>query len=169
MKASVSRRSRRIQGTIVLLLALPVVPARLAGQQDADAHEALTMAPVPRAEYVSDGRRDPFVPLTGTHVSSQDGEPRLEQLDLTGIFVGAPGNSLVVLEDAARRGHFVRVGETLGNARLLAILDDAAVFEIDDYGIVRRDTLHLLPDSSPAPRPTERNPEDGDPEPEEGT
>lgn len=167
MRASVPRHSRRIQSTILLLLALPAAPARLAGQQDADAHEILSMAPVPRAEYVSDGRRDPFVPLTGTHLSSQDGEPRLEQLDLTGIFVGAPGNSLVVLEDGTRRGHFVRVGETLGNARLLAILDDAAVFEIDDYGIVRRDTLYLLPDRVPAPPPAEGNPEDGDPE--EGT
>jgi hypothetical protein len=102
------------------------------------------------AAYVAEGR-DPFQPLIGASEGDEGRPPRLDQLVLTGIFQGAPGNSLVVLEDPARRGHFLRAGESLGHARLLAILPDAAVFEVDDYGIVRRDTLRLEPDRDPAP------------------
>lgn len=159
---------------VLISLAFLSLPSEVPAQEIGPV-ESKPLAPVPAA-YVSDGRRDPFLPLTGIHSSEEDGAPRLERLELTGVFRGAPDNSLVVLEDHARRGHFVRVGETLGNARLLEILPDAAVFEIDDYGIARRDTLRLVPDrggvETPPPSPAARSavspptrPEAGDPEP----
>lgn len=112
--------------------------------QELDGPRVIPPVPVAPAGYLAEGR-DPFVPLIGT--SEDEGRPpRLDQLVLTGIFQGAPGNSLVVLEDPARRGHFLRAGESLGQARLLAILPDAAVFEVEDYGSVRQDTLRLEPD-----------------------
>ncbi|MGH7570272.1 MAG: hypothetical protein ACREMK_00315 [Gemmatimonadota bacterium] len=141
----------------LLSIMILMAPAEARAQQEIEPVELEAAAsPVTPAAYVSDGRRDPFLPLTGTYASEADGAPRLEQLELTGIFMGAPGNSLVVLEDHARRGHFVRVGESLGNARLLEILPDQAVFEVDDYGILRRDTLRLVPDrgaAEAAPKP----------------
>lgn len=159
--------------TGTILLAILVAPIDARAQQGLGGAEVVSVAsPVTPAAYISDGRRDPFLPLTGTYASEADGAPRLEQLDLTGIFVGAPGNSLVVLEDPTRRGHFVRVGESLGNARLLEILRDAAVFEVDDYGILRRDTLRLVPDRPSAPPPPASppaDPEAADPESEAGT
>lgn len=93
------------------------------------------------AHYDAGGRRDPFVPLTAAGRSRTG--PRFESMKLTGVFLGAPGSSLVVLEDQARRGHFLRVGETLGDARLVEILPRSAVFEIRQYGAVRREVLEL--------------------------
>ncbi|MGH7358542.1 MAG: hypothetical protein ACREJR_07000 [Candidatus Rokuibacteriota bacterium] len=119
-----------------------------ARSQDLDGARVIPPVPLTPAAYVAEGR-DPFEPLIGDSGGEEGRPPRLDQLVLTGIFQGAPGNSLVVLEDPARRGHFLRAGESLGQARLLAILPDAAVFEVDDYGIVRRDTLQLEPDRAP--------------------
>lgn len=147
---------------ILPLLAALASPAGMRAQQEIDAVEVAPTRPSPTpAAYASDGRRDPFVPLAGAYASAEHGAPRLEQLDLTGIFQGGPGRSLAVLEDPARRGHFVRIGETLGNARLLEILPEAAVFEVDDYGISRRDTLRLAPErSAPAPEQRAEPPEE---------
>lgn len=132
----------------IACLALPV-PVR---SQDLDGTRMVAPVSLPPAAYLAEGR-DPFVPLLGAMDGEEGRPPRLEQLVLTGLFQGTPGNSLAVLEDPARRGHFVRVGESLGDARLLEILPDAAVFEVDDYGIVRRDTLRLEPDRAPAAPP----------------
>jgi hypothetical protein len=93
------------------------------------------------AIYDGEGRRDPFDPLTLE--SSPESGPRFEALRLTGVFLGSPGNSLVVLEDPTRRGHFLRVGERLGEARLVQIQPQSAVFEVEEYGTVRREVLRL--------------------------
>ncbi|MFN2384190.1 MAG: hypothetical protein ABR559_08005 [Gemmatimonadota bacterium] len=93
------------------------------------------------ASYDGGGQRDPFVPLTAA--SPAQVGPQLRGMRLTGVFVGAGGNSLAVLEDATKRGHFVRVGQQVGTARLIEIRPDAAVFEIREYGAVRREVLRL--------------------------
>ena len=93
------------------------------------------------AIYDDGGRRDPFDPLTVE--GSVNAEPRFETLRLTGVFLGAPGNSLVVLEDPSRLGHFMRVGERIAGARLIQIMPDAAVFEVEEYGTARREVLRL--------------------------
>lgn len=173
MKASGRSRESRASGTVLVMFAILSLPTTVDAQPELDGTRVVSATPrVPPADYASDGRRDPFVPLTGTYAAEEDGEPRIEQLELTGIFLGESGNSLVVLEDPTRRGHFVRVGESLGNARLLAIQPDAAIFEVDDYGILRRDTLRLVPDRSlaaPPPNPAPAGTAPGHPEPEEGT
>ena len=142
--------------------------------QDLDGARVVPPVPPVPATYVAEGR-DPFEPLLGGSQGDESRPPRLDQLVLTGIFQGAPGNSLVVLEDPARRGHFLRVGESLGQARLLAILPQAAVFEVDEYGTLRRDTLELEADraepappvpatgprTSPGPEPDAETPEEG--------
>jgi hypothetical protein len=121
----------------ILLIA---APQAVVGQQ-ATAPERPDIARIEPASYHDRGRRDPFVPLTS---GADPGEgPRFETLRLTGIFLGSPSHSLVVLEDPMRRGHFARVGEKIGNARLLAIHSKSADFEVDDYGSVRRESLRL--------------------------
>ena len=93
------------------------------------------------AIYDGEARRDPFDPLTLE--SSPEAGPRFEALRLTGVFLGSPGNSLVVLEDPTRRGHFLRVGESIGAARLVQIQPQSAVFDVEEYGTVRREVLRL--------------------------
>lgn len=156
-----------MRGSALALAIVCLVCPAPARSQDLD--EARVIAPVSLdpAAYVAEGR-DPFQPLLGVSEGDEGRPPRLDQLVLTGIFQGAPGNSLAVLEDPARRGHFLRVGESLGQARLLAILPDAAVFEVDDYGIVRRDTLRLEPDRIPAAPPVPAARPTAEPEPAPG-
>lgn len=138
----------RTRAFVIGWLVLPVP----AWSQDLDGARVIPPVPLTPATYVVEAR-DPFAPLLGDVDGAEARPPRLDQLVLTGIFQGTPGNSLVVLEDPARRGHFLRVGESLGPSRLLAILPQAAVFEVDEYGIVRRDTLRLEPDrAEPAPQ-----------------
>ncbi len=129
-----------IRVSFLLWILLMIAPRAVLGQQTT-APERLDVVRVDPASYHDDGRRDPFVPLTS---GADPGEgPRFETLRLTGIFLGAPGRSLVVLEDPMRRGHFARVGEKIGNARLLAIHSESADFEVDDYGSVRQESLRL--------------------------
>ena len=97
--------------------------------------------PLQIAIYDGEARRDPFDPLTLE--TSPDAGPRFEALRLTGVFLGSPGNSLVVLEDPTRRGHFLRVGESIGAARLVQIQPQSAVFDVEEYGTVRREVLRL--------------------------
>lgn len=129
-----------------LALAVLLTPAPLAGQiiQTQDSLDPLmvpTRAELGSATYEALGRRDPFLPLTGTE--APESGPRFEQLHLTGIFEGAPGRSLVVLEDPAHRGYFVRQGESIGSAILLEIRESEAVFEVREYGAARREILRL--------------------------
>ncbi|HUP02216.1 MAG TPA: hypothetical protein VM737_11960 [Gemmatimonadota bacterium] len=109
------------------------------------------LASYDEARYADEGRRDPFVPLVGSQSDLYG--PRFEQLRLTGVFIGSPANSLVVLEGPDGRGHFLRVGQELGNARLVDIFSDGAAFEIRDYGSVRRETVRLDPGARPPARP----------------
>ena len=129
-----------IRASLLMWVLLMAAPQAVAGQQ-VTVPAGPDIVRIEPASYHDHGRRDPFVPLTS---GADPGEgPRFETLRLTGIFLGSPGNSLVVLEDPMRRGHFARVGEKIGNARLLAIHSESADFEVDDYGSVRRESLRL--------------------------
>ena len=129
-------------GTALALFFPPRLHAQVAIGDSVTAGEVIEpMAGLQPAIYDDGGRRDPFNPLT--IAGSIDSGPRFETLRLTGVFLGAPGNSLVVLEDPSRLGHFMRVGETIAGARLIQIMPDAAVFEVEEYGTARREVLRL--------------------------
>ena len=128
------------------ILALLLAPAQLAGQGVVvgDSVSALALVPssvLEPAFYDGDARRDPFDPLT--LAGELESGPRFETLRLTGVFLGTPGNSLIVLEDPTRRGHFLRVGERIGDSRLVQILPESAVFDVEEYGTARREVLRL--------------------------
>lgn len=126
----------------ILMLLLPAVaPA----QEEEAVPETVPRSPgilFESVRYQDVGLRDPFIPLNDDRFDSESG-PRFEELTVTGVFVGAPGNSLVVLEDRSRKGHFLRIGQSIGGAHLIEILPDAAVFEIREYGAARREILRL--------------------------
>jgi hypothetical protein len=128
------------------ILALLLAPAQLAGQGVVvgDSVTALSVVPssvLQPAFYDGEARRDPFDPLT--LAGELESGPRFETLRLTGVFLGTPGNSLIVLEDPTRRGHFLRVGERIGDSRLVQILPESAVFDVEEYGTARREVLRL--------------------------
>ena len=134
------RADWKLLAATALSLAL-AAPA--AGQEEPEVVVAPEVSPpgMGTASYDGAARRDPFVPLTAELGESEG--PRFDSLRLTGVFLGTPGNSLVVLEDPARRGHFLRVGQSIGNARLIEIRPQSAVFQITEYGTTRRKVLEL--------------------------
>lgn len=137
------RAERRIPW--IAFVAALLVTGTAEGQEELSSPDDVETIPAPSAfEMVlyTEGGRDPFVPLTDEGAAGEDA-PRFQELTLTGLFVGAPGNSLVVLEDEKRRGHFLRLGQTIGEATLIEVLRDAAVFEVREYGAVRREILRL--------------------------
>ncbi|MFN2433185.1 MAG: hypothetical protein ABR599_10300 [Gemmatimonadota bacterium] len=91
--------------------------------------------------YEGTGRRDPFQPLLDVDLRAEG--PRFDELVLTGLFAGAGGQGMVVVEDADRKGYFLELGDVLGKATLVQILRDEAVFDVRDFGISRRETLKL--------------------------
>lgn len=136
------RAERRTLLALLAAAAVTGVPASgLAQDDDPEVAVILPDAATGTTRYDGGDRRDPFVPLTAEGEDAAG--PRFESMTLTGIFLGSPGNSLVVLEDAAKRGHFLRLGDTVGDARVIEIRPRSAVFEIQQYGAVRRETLEL--------------------------
>lgn len=134
-------RAERALSVLALLSLAWAVPAN--GQEEPDVLVSPEISPpaMGTASYAAAARRDPFVPLT-VELDESEG-PRFDSLKLTGVFLGTPGNSLVVLEDPARRGHFLRVGQSIGNARLIEIRPQSAVFQITEYGTTRQKVLEL--------------------------
>ena len=112
------------------------------------AQDAGIDAPIPDGEvfdvatYTESARRDPFLALT-TEAWREATGPRFEELSLTGVFQGSAQTSLVLIEDSYRTGHFIHIGEQIGDARLVEILPEAAVFDVMEFGVVRREVLRL--------------------------
>ena len=145
LHAVATPESLRRAGLLAVGALLIAHPARAQGQPP-DSVEVVIPAPAPSmggiARYEGSGRRDPFTPLFVEGEGGVSG-PRFEQLKVTGIFRGGGANSLVVLEDPTHRGYFVRLGQTIGSARLVEILPQAAVFEVREHDASRRVVLRL--------------------------
>jgi len=134
-------RAAGLLSAALLLLA----PAEAVRAQEEPAPQVVIPGPTVRsyAQYEPGGRRDPFEPMFSERAADEDAGPRFDSLTLTGIFLGSGANSLAVLEDLTHRGYFVRLGQQIGNARLVEILPQAAVFEVSEYGASRRVVLRL--------------------------
>ena len=90
--------------------------------------------------YRGTGRRDPFEPLTG---ENQMG-PRFEELALQGIIYSrVPGASVALLTGAQDRVHRVRVGDVLGNTRVIEISPTRVVMAVENFGTIRQEILEL--------------------------
>jgi hypothetical protein len=90
--------------------------------------------------YPTFQRRNPFSPLTG-----RDDGPRFEDLQLLGVIETAdPGASVVLLGVRTGTGTFrVRLGETVGNSRVVEIRRQQVVMEVEEFGIRENRTLEL--------------------------
>lgn len=107
--------------------------------------------------YPTFQRRNPFQPLTG-----RDDGPRFEDLILLGVIrTDDPSASVALLglrgggEDS--RSYRVRVGEQLGNSRILEIRQQEVLVAVEEFGVTDNRTLRLTrtePQADPAPPDT---------------
>jgi Tfp pilus assembly protein PilP len=90
--------------------------------------------------YRGAGRRDPFRPLT----DDEEMGPRFEQLALRGIiYATGRGSSVALLADGGGRVYRVRVGDVVGNARVVEIGPQRVVMAVETFGTIRQEMLEL--------------------------
>ena len=90
--------------------------------------------------YRAMNRQDPFRPLTN---SSETG-PRFEELQLRGIIYSTSRNgSVAIMGDASGRVHRVRVGDVVGNSRVVEIGPLRVVLAVENFGNIRQEMLEL--------------------------
>lgn len=139
-----------LAGGVVLLMPRPSA-AQQADSARAEADTAVEAAPadtsVYRREvfsYPEQGRRDPFRPLQ----SFASTGPRLDQLSLSGILYGGEGGeSVVVLVDPSTGSRYrLRVGDSVGFARLSRVEPRRAIFTVSGFGRDRNVVLRLQQD-----------------------
>ncbi len=90
--------------------------------------------------YAGDARRDPFQPLTAQNELG----PRFEALSLQGIIYSTGrGRSVALLGDSEGRIHRVRVGDMVGNSRVIEIGQVRIVLAVENFGTIRQEILEL--------------------------
>ncbi|HTR78173.1 MAG TPA: hypothetical protein VMH39_08685, partial [Gemmatimonadaceae bacterium] len=93
----------------------------------------------------SDGRRDPFVSL----LTTSELRPTMSDLTLNSIFYDALGGSVANVHDASsNKTYGIRVNQQLGRMHVVAIRPSVVVFSINEFGMDRRDSLFVRPDTS---------------------
>ena len=165
-----------------LLALLVLVPLGLDARQDAPDPQA----PLPEDpdtvqlvferevfNYPSHVRRNPFRPLTGV----SDAGPRFEELRLLGVIVSSePGGSVALVgvagtTEPGAATQRLRVGQTLGNIRVLEIRPREMDVEVEEFGLRERVTMRLQrtapeaagdPGTDPPPPDPDDDDDDGD-------
>lgn len=90
--------------------------------------------------YSPDGRRDPFMSLLLTN----ELRPTLSDLKLSTIIYASSGRSIAVLRDQTNNAQYrVTAGSALGRMRVTAIHVLSVVFQIEEFGTSRIDSLVL--------------------------
>lgn len=125
-------------------LALASLPGAVVAQQGGQpAGQAAQITLVYEREvfsYRGAGRRDPFEPLT------QDNQmgPRFEELSLQGIiYSDVPRESVALLSGNEDRVFRVRVGDVLGNIRVIEIGPTRVVMAVENFGTIRQEILEM--------------------------
>lgn len=99
-------------------------------------------------EYPAGERRNPFQPLD----AGEPAGPRLQDLTLTGILHSPAAGSVAVLVDPSTgRRYRLRPGDRIGEARLVEVAADRAVFRVEGFGSDRRAVLRLQRDEESSP------------------
>lgn len=89
-------------------------------------------------EYEAAGRRDPFAPLLNT----AELRPTIQELRLTGVLVH-PTRPIAVMRDGDGTQYRVTTGMSVGRMRVVQIKPKTVVFQFQEYGYDRRDSLVL--------------------------
>jgi len=106
--------------------------------------------------YASNARRDPFKALAGKESLG----PLFEDLKLRGIIYSAqPTLSIVLLQDGSKRMYRMHRGEVVGNSRIVEIKPLMVRFAVENFGMIKYETLELRASGvyarTPEPRPAE--------------
>jgi len=90
--------------------------------------------------YPSDGRRDPFKPLDGKDAMG----PLYEELVVRSI-IYSPNSRLSVVNvvDGSKALYRLRVGDIVGNARVVAIEPYRVRLAVSSFGLIREEVLEL--------------------------
>lgn len=101
--------------------------------------------------YSGGGRRDPYASL----MTSSDIRPLLSDLRLTAVAFDPDGNnSVAILRDSYSKAQYrVRVGHQLGRLRVTGIRQKAVLFNIEEFGFNRQETLPLSSDTTKVRNP----------------
>ena len=106
-------------------------------------------------QYPTFQRRNPFLPLD----AANEGGPRFEQLRLMGIIYSeVAGESVAILgtsqvnvsADGANasvspggEGFYLKVGQSIGNTRIVEIRRDQIVVELEEFGLTEQRIMQL--------------------------
>lgn len=131
--------------TVALLALAPLLGAVVAqqggGQQGGRSAAQITLVYERETfTYRGSGRRDPFEPLTGDNEMG----PRFEELTLQGIiYSGGGSQSVALLRGGEDRVFRVRVGDVIGNTRVIEISPTRVVMAVENFGTIRQEILEM--------------------------
>ena len=134
--------SSAAKGVLVALIAVAglAAPARAQAPDTVDAGQLTLVYEREVFSYTGENRRDPFRPLT----DQDDMGPRFEALALQGIIYSTGrGRSVALLGDSDGRIHRVRVGDVVGNSRVIEIGPVRVVLAVENFGTIRQEILEL--------------------------
>jgi hypothetical protein len=155
--AAVSDPTSREEGTAVS------APQVASPKKEADLPESLVVVSKPAGTpvegtptretiyYQSEGRRDPFAPLT-ERISTELGQiplPTFESLKLVGILKDEAGNR-ALLEDDRGYGYILKKGDKIKNGYVVSVDNNQVVFQIQEYGWSKTIALELFNRTSKA-------------------
>jgi hypothetical protein len=96
--------------------------------------------------YHSEGRRDPFSPLTGrdryASGKKRRAVPAAEQLRLVGIMRSLGGNK-ALLEDGEGNGYILAPGDRVRNGYLVSVSENKVLFQVTEYGWTKTVAMEL--------------------------
>lgn len=96
--------------------------------------------------YHSEGRRDPFSPLTGrdrfASGKKRRAVPAAEQLRLVGIMRSLSGNK-ALLEDGEGNGYILAPGDRVRNGYLVSVSENKVLFQVTEYGWTKTVAMEL--------------------------
>lgn len=127
--------------TIAFLAIVAVAPVPLAAQQPGGAAADLTLVYEREVyRYEAGDRRDPFRPLT----DADEMGPRFEALSLQGIiYATGRGRSVALIADAGGQVYRARVGDLVGNSRVVEISPTRVIMAVENFGSIRQEILEL--------------------------
>jgi len=97
--------------------------------------------------YISEGRRDPFIPVS-EEIDFEFGEiplPSVENLKLVGTMEDHEGYK-ALLEDDAGYGYLLKSGDKVKNGFVVNVFRNKIFFQIEEYGWSRVISLELTPE-----------------------
>ncbi|MFO7893965.1 MAG: hypothetical protein R6U63_09530 [Longimicrobiales bacterium] len=133
---------RREMYLAVALLAAPLlgVIAQQGGPQRGQGAQITLVYEREVFSYRGVERRDPFQPLTE---DDQMG-PRFQELSLQGIiYSDVPGESVAVVRGRDSRVFRARVGDVIGNSRVIEIGPTRVVMAVENFGTIRQEILEM--------------------------